>query len=420
MKGHKKLVFAALAALALLLVVAAGNRDKATPADRSVFSGDNEPIYVTNTRSSTVSVVDLANRKINRTIDLRKEAPGNIDKQGHFVGVPPDGNLLLVGEALGTKDGQVVFVDTRTDQVIKRFNVGAGIGLHLSRDGKWLFTISNGKGTVDGVNYNDVINIFDVEKQEYLGKIDHGSVPHVLDLSWDGKTLYTTSDVDGKLVAYDITGLPSKLPTTPSWTFDVYKNLKDGGHVAASVTGVRLHALVVHPNDRYVIVGSFDDPLLTGGGDVIVDVVANKIVARIPGRPHNYDISPDQRYLLSGESNNPDCEEEKYLYDSGLTAWEGPLVRVIDISQLSSQTPDFSKINLAHAIDTGALGGLLAVKVNHQIYDRSGRYILVATSGKNGRNGAVLIVDTSDNYKLVSCLEVEQHPHGLAYPGYGR
>jgi len=245
----------------------------------------------------------------------------------------------------------------------------------------------------------------------------------VLDTSWDGKYLYTTTAVGGTLVAYDITGLPATLPSTPVWTFDVLQNLKAAGHFTPDqdLTGIHLHALVVHPNGRYVIVGSFDwyekARLAVGGGDVIVDVKNNKIVTRVPGGPHNYDFSPDQRYLLSGEGFTPDCEETNYLHDLGLN-FKGPLVRIVDISELQSETPDASKIKVTNIIDGGQLAD--ALYVNHQFYDRSGRYILVTTSGKGGKNGGVLIVDTSDNYKLVSYLEVGQHPHGLAYPGYGR
>jgi len=424
MRGYKKQFIAVFTVLALPAVFTAVScASNAASGGRTVFSGDNKPVYVTNTGSSTISVIDLANRKVNRTIDLRKETNGFTDKQSHFVGVTPDGNCLVVGEALGTKDGQILFVDTGTDQVVKKFNVGAAIGLHLSRDGKWLFSVSNGKGAVDGVDYNDVINIFDVEKQEYLGKINHGSNPHVLDTSWDGKTLYTTTAVGGKLVAYDITGLPAKLPATPFWTFDVLKTLKDGGHFAPNqnLSGIHLHALVVHPNGRYVIVGSFDwyekARLAVGGGDVIVDVKNNKIVTRVPGGPHNYDFSPDRRYLLSGEGFTPDCEEEHYLHELGHN-FKGPLVRIIDISELLSETPDVKKIGVTGIIDGGQLAD--ALYVNHQFYDSSGKYIIVTTSGKNGKNGRVLVAESSGNYKLVANLEAGQHPHGLAYPGYGR
>jgi len=425
MKGQKNRFLAVLTALALLMVFTAGSctNKVAAPIDRTVFSDQNKPIYVTNTGSSTISVIDLANKKINRTIDLRKETNGNNDKQSHFLGVTPDGNYLLIGEAAGTKYGNILFLDTRTDQVVKKFDVGASIGLHLTRDGKWLFTISSGKGEVNGVNYNDVINVFDVEKQEHLGKIDLGADPHVLDTTWDGKYLYTTTAGGGTLVAYDITGLPAKVPSTPFWTFDVFQNLKNDGHITPNqdLSGIQLHALVVHPNGRYVIVGSMDwnkdRQLIVGGGDVIVDVKNNKIVTRIPGGPHNYDISPDQRYLLSGEGFAPDCEEATYLLDLALN-FEGPLARVIDISELLSDTPDFSKIRVTGIIDGGHLAD--ALYVSHQFYDSSGKYILVTTAGKSGKNGRTLIVDPSDDYKLVANLEVGQHPHGLAYPGFDR
>ena len=419
MKGHKKHFAAGTAILIPLLVLTVARCQTNRPLD----SGASDLYWVSNTGSATVSVVSLDTKKVEKTINLKKEAGVNIARQSHFIAITDNGEYLLVGEQLGTTNGRILFVNARTDQVVKKFDIGAAIGLHLSHDGRWLFSVSTGKSAIDGVNYDDVINVFDVHKQEYLGKIDHGTSPHVLDTSWDGRTLYTTTAAGGELVAYDITGLPSTLPSTPSWTFDVFQNLKDDGHITnQDLTGLTLHALSVHPNDRYVIVGSFDfytTPLLTGGGDIIVDVKANKIVTRIPGRPHNYDISPDQHYLLSGEHYSPDCEEEKYLHDHGHVEFEGPLVRVIDISELQSQSPDYSKIAVTHNIDAGALGR--TGPINHQSYDRSGRYILVAASG-NGSNagGHVLIVDTQTDYKLVANLKVGVAPHGITYPGYGR
>ena len=421
MKGHQK-HFVAIAAILVLLPVLTAISCQKKPHDPGA-SGSESLYWISNTGSATVSVLDLDTRKVEKTIDLTKEAgSGNLAKQSHFIAVTNDGKFLLIGEGLGTPDGRILFVDTKTDRVVKKFNVGAGIGLHLSHDGRWLFSVSNGKGTVEGVNYSNVINVFDVDKQEYLGKIDHGSNPHVLDTSWDGRTLYTTTAAGGELVAYDITNLPQTIPQKPFWTFDVFQKLKDDGLVTSQdLIGNMLHALAVHPNDRYVIVGSFDfytEPLLTGGGDIIVDVLTDQIVARIPGRPHNYDISPDQRYLLCGEHYSPDCEEEQYLHDLGHAEFTGPLVRVINIAELQSQEPDYRKIQVAYTIDAGALGG--TGPINHQTYDRSGQYIIVTASGKDGANGHTLIVDVRDGYKLVANLEVGLAPHGITYSGYTR
>ncbi|MDR0644874.1 MAG: hypothetical protein LBG05_08255 [Treponema sp.] len=386
-------------------------------------------IYISNTGSATVSVIDLNTKKVTKTIDLT-EAAGAETGQSHFISVTKDGTYLWVGERQGSADGKVLVVDTDSDNVVKTFNVGASIGQHLSHDGKWLFSVSSRKGTVEeyeGESFDNVINVFDVEKQEWLGKINHGSAPHVLDTTLDSLTLWTTTAGGGALVSYDISGLPETIPQSPNKSINIFQQLKDRGDIDASVTSVTLHALAVHPNGRHVIVGSFDTGLTTGGGDVIVDTEEEIIVARVPGRPHNYDISPDNKYLLSGESNQPDCEEETYLGNHQHTGLTGPIVRLVDIDALSGATAkndpseevDWSTIKISRTIDAGALGGTGGI--NHQAYDPTGDYIIVAASGAgSGDNGRVLIVKADDVTTLVENLEVGKVPHGVVSPGYGR
>ncbi|MDR0730843.1 MAG: hypothetical protein LBF63_04185 [Treponema sp.] len=380
-------------------------------------------IYISNTGSATVSVIDLNTQQVTKTIDL-SEVAGSASGQSHFISVTRDGKYLWVGERQGSAEGKVLVVDTASESVIKGFNVGASIGQHLSHDGKWLFSVSSNKGTVNDESFNNVINVFDVENQEWLGKIDHGSNPHVLDTAPDSQTLWTTTAGGGRLVSYDISGLPGTIPLSPAKDINIFQQLKDSETIGGSVTGVTLHALAVHPNGRHVIVGSFDNGLTTGGGDIIVDTQEEIIVARIPGRPHNYDISPDQRYLLSGESSQPDCEEETYLDDHQHTGLTGPLVRLVDIDALSgataktgsSESVDWSTVKVTHTIDAGALG---TGGINHQAYDPTGDYIIVAASGLSGANGRVLIVKSAD-LTLVEDIEVGKTPHGVVSPGYGR
>ncbi len=95
------------------------------------------------------------------------------------------------------------------------------------------------------------------------------------------RTLWTTDAAGGNLRSFDISGLPGKLPTA-------LDTIKIGG---------TLHAVLVHPNGKYVFVGSAES------GDNVVDVATKQIVATVPGLPHNYEISPDRKYLLSGENN---------------------------------------------------------------------------------------------------------------------
>jgi hypothetical protein len=111
-----------------------------------------------------------------------------------------------------------------------------------------------------------------------------------------------------------------------------------------------------------------------------------KIVARIPGRPHNYDTFPDNKYLLSGESNQPDCEEAACPGDHQHTGLTGLLVRLAAIDALSGATAknvsseafNWTNIKVAYTIDTGALG---TGAINHQAYDPAGDYIIVAAPG---------------------------------------
>ena len=389
------------------------------------------PIYISNTGSATVTVIDGKTQTVTRTIDLSAVVSGNA-AQSHFISVTHDGRYLWVGERQGSADGRTLVVDLKDgDKVVQNFNHGAHIGQHLSHDGKWLFAVSGGKGTNGeeaGVNYNNSILIYDAVNQSYLGKINHGSAPHVLETSLDNKTLWTTNAGGGKVIAYDITTLPGTIPQTPSQEIDILAQLKEKYPTQFTANSVTLHALAIHPLGRHLIVGSFDGGLTTGGGDVIVDIEEGEIVARVPGRPHNYDISPNKKYLLSGESNNPDCEENTYLHDHQHTGLTGPIVRLVDIDALSGATAqagayedlDLSLIRVTKTIDAGALGGTGGI--NHQAYTPDGKFIYVAASAPSGStsgNGIVLIVNP-DTLTLVKSIEVGRVPHGVVVPGYGR
>jgi len=421
-------IILALLLVALMAVLAScddttspGETKPSKPATSDeIYEG---PIYISNTGSATVTVIDGKTKTVTRTINLSEVVAGNAS-QSHFISVTHDNKYLWVGERQGSADGRTLVIDLESGQVVNNFNHGAHIGQHLSHDGKWLFAVAGGKGTVDDVNYNNSILIYDAVNRTYVGKINHGSTPHVLETSPDNKTLWTTNHGGGKVIAYDITGLPGTIPQTPSKEIDILAQLTQlQGFSRPSIT---LHALAIHPLGRHLIVGSFDGGLTTGGGDVIVDIEEEKIVHRIPGRPHNYDISPDKKYLLSGESNNPDCEEAAYLNDHQHTGLEGPIVRLVDIDALSGATAqaganddvDWSLIKVAKNIDAGALGGTGGI--NHQAYTPDGKFIVVAASAKtSGANGKVLIVK-ADTLELVQDIEVGIVPHGVVVPGYGR
>lgn len=243
----------------------------ATPKPTATLSPVRKVAYIANVTPPTISVLDLDNLTLLDSIVFRDLAT---KQQGHYLSVSPDGKYLWIAEDISNKGGFVQVVDLRTGAVVQKWDVGAGVGNYISRDGRYVFTSSTKTNN---------INVFDVANVKYLGDFPIGMAPHVFDSSPDGRVLWTTDGGGGNLRSFDISGLPDRLPTP-------LDTIKIGG---------TLHAVLVHPNGKYVFVGSDES------GDNVVDVATKTIVARVPGKPHNYDISPDRKYLLSGESDYP-------------------------------------------------------------------------------------------------------------------
>lgn len=240
-------------------------------------------LYSSNVKPATISVIDVDSQSLVNNFFFSDLAPG--DQQGHFLSVSPDGNYLWVSEQISATGGYVAVLDAATGEKLKQWNVGAGVANHMTHDGKWLFVASSKTNS---------INVFDVASQTYLGSFPLGAATHVMDESPDSTTLWVTDMGLGNLRSFDITGLPGTLPTA-----------KDTIHIGGTMT----HALLVHPNGRYVFVGS--SGTLGDPGTVIVDTTTNSIVetqaGHMPGgpslHPHNYNISPDQKYLVIGDIN---------------------------------------------------------------------------------------------------------------------
>ena len=342
--------------------------------------------YIANVTPPTISVLDLANLTLLDSIVFR---PLATKQQGHFLSVSPDGKNLWIGEDISDKGGFVQVVDLRTGAVVQKWDVGAGVGNYISRDGRYVFTSST---------KTKKINVFDVANVKYLGDFPIGAAPHVFDSSPDGRVLWTTDAKGGNLRSFDISGLPDRLPTP-------LDTIKIGG---------TLHAVLVHPNGKYVFVGSDES------GDNVVDVATKTIVARVPGKPHNYDISPDRKYLLSGENDYATCDELKEL-GPALGGSKGPLLRWVNIAALASAgSPDLSAVKTEKWLDAGTLG---PANISHQMYDPTGKYVLVTTyrhkdASPNGE-GELLIVNSA-SLKVERVLSLPARPHGIAIPGYGR
>jgi hypothetical protein len=230
-------------------------------------------VYSSNVMPAAISVIDVDSQSLVNNFFLNYLSP--TAQQGHFMSVSPDGNSLWVSEEISATGGYVAVLDADTGQELKHWDVGAGVANHMTHDGRWLFVASN---KTSGVA------VFDVVNQEYLGTFAIGTATHVIDESPDGTTIWIEDAPPGYAGKFDITGLPGTLPT----------------QTGSVLIGGSLHALLVHPNGDYVFVGS------STSGTNIVDVNTMSVIKTFAGgmreSPHNYTISPDENYLLVGDT----------------------------------------------------------------------------------------------------------------------
>ena len=366
--------------------------------------------YVINTGGSAIkvpgfSIIDRSTNSVKKTIRITDGTPS----VGHFANLTVDGSeLWLCTNRADGSAGDVNILNTaifdtystlnssNKSSFIKKAFTGVGCGVQSTQtpDGKYLFT-ANGQGTKG-------INVFDVLNRTYLGNITNSNTaPHVGAVSPDGKTYYTTTAEKFHAVGYNISGLPAKVPTDADKVLDV-----DLGYG-------NLHALRIHPNGKYLFIGNNTWPVPTGAtstsGLNVIDVATKRIIKTVPGRPHNYTISLDAKYLSSTENPATNCD---------ITPGDpGSLVQFIDISTLLTGTPDPAKIVSLYQFVTPGYGG------SHAAWDATTGLYYYSVSDTAGQgwlyvlNTANLSAATPSVSVVVDKAKIGWAPHGFAFAG---
>lgn len=364
-----------IVSVALLTAALAGCGSSSSSSSRDGGEGgDYDPTavgFTIDTQAPGVTIVDRQTFEVVRSVELPDSAGL---ESGHFANLTADGKYLWICRDLGNRTdlkGTVDIYETDDFTLVKRWEVGCGVQSTWSGDGQWLF-ISSTK--------TSKINVFHVPTQEYLGEIPVSSAPHVGDVSPDGKTYWTTNAGGGHLLAFDISGLPATIPQTP------VRDVNIGGN---------LHALRVHPNGKYVFVGS------AISGTNIVDTSTGEVLKTVPGVPHNYAISLDRRYLASSELG-------------------ARRLQFIDISELDKATPNFDHVHEIYELPSPNFGG------SHQSWDtQTGKlwYTLYRNQGTPSGEGQLWIIDTAGLSAATPSVTVEKviavglNPHSVVFPG---
>lgn len=128
------------------------------PEGFAVSPGGKE-LWAANSHDGTVSVIDVAAKKVIQTFDLQT-------KFANRVQFTPDGRQVLISD-LGT--GDLVVVDSNTRQAIKRIGLGHGAaGILIPPDGARAFV---------AVSRDNYIAVLDLKTLAVTGRIDTGVGP---------------------------------------------------------------------------------------------------------------------------------------------------------------------------------------------------------------------------------------------------
>jgi YVTN family beta-propeller protein len=141
-------------------------------------------LYVDNTDGDTVSVVDLASRKVSHEI--------HVGRHPHGLGVSPDRRRLYVSVE---DTHQIVVIDTATDAIIRSIpTTGRPNQLAVTPDGRFLYV---------AIADRSVADVIDTRAGRVVKSLEVGRFPHNCYCPPDGKHIYVTSVNDRRVREFD-------------------------------------------------------------------------------------------------------------------------------------------------------------------------------------------------------------------------
>lgn len=256
--------------------------------------------YVTNSNSTTVSIIDIATNTEIGLID-------GFDGPSGFA-ITPDGKTAYVnnyGGPLGVMSGNgttVRVVDLTTDTIVgPPITVGlAPAGLAITPDGKLVYVINY----VDGNPDTGTISIIEISSNTVVGTIPGFFGPFQIAITPDGKYAYVTNFGSNNF---------SPVGTTVSIV-----NLKTNKTETFVRLGTQPAGVAITPDGRFVYVSNYNTlylgpgftDLTPGVGTINIIDACTKQVLRCPvlvvgSSPANIAISPDgKRAYVSNYSSN--------------------------------------------------------------------------------------------------------------------
>ena len=123
------------------------------------LSPNEKEFWAANSGDGSVSIVDMAAKKVTQTIDVGTKHSNRL----HFT---PDGKLVLISDLGG---GDVVIMEAGNRQIVKRINVG--------RNAEGILIVPDGTRAYVAASADDKVVIIDLKKLEIAGEIRTGKGP---------------------------------------------------------------------------------------------------------------------------------------------------------------------------------------------------------------------------------------------------
>jgi len=147
-------------------------------------------LYVTNTRSDSISIIDTTTFEVTGTIPLGKGKPNRIAFE-------PNGRTAWV---VYDKSHDLGVVDAQSQKLVKRVKIGGNpYNLAVSPDNRYLYVLDWASDTS-----NDEVIAWDLKTEKIEWRLEVSTWPAHSVFSKDGKLLYVSGETAGDLTVIDL------------------------------------------------------------------------------------------------------------------------------------------------------------------------------------------------------------------------
>ena len=260
-------------------------------------------LFVTNTKSDSISVIDTNTFEVVATIPLGKGKPNRIVFH-------PDGKWAWV---VYDKSHDLGVVDADARKLVKRVKIGGNpYNLNFTPDGRYLLVLDWSSDTS-----SDEVIFYDLRTDKIDGRVEVSTWPAHSVFSPDGKRLYVSGETAGDLTVIDVTTRTTLTRHVHGGGDAMGLAMAADGKVLYAAAGenktiLKIDTATSKPIGTIALPGIVHESTLTLDGRflyttlrknnkiVVIDTATDKIVATIPqkGFPDLVTMEPTGRYAL--------------------------------------------------------------------------------------------------------------------------